>query len=224
MQVATFTSTYTNYSASDFTAFIDWGDGSQSIGTVSGSGGSFTVNDTPTYTNGGNQPLTVTVTDDGVFATASATGHATASINLDRHLVLTSATEHTALANTMSVATFSDSNLTDTAGSFSATIDWGDGVTTAGSVVGAAGSFTVQGGHTYTEEGSDTASITLTRTPTIRLRRWAGSSRLLKPTASPALVQPSTPLQTAPSAARSRPSRTAIPQTRRAISLQDRLG
>src|SRR4029077_16896298 len=56
------------------------------------------------------------------------------------------------------VATFSDSNNLDTAASFTASIDWGDGTTTAGTVSGATGSFTVTGGpHTYTgdfgEEG-----------------------------------------------------------------------
>ena len=40
-------------------------------------------------------------------------------------------------------------------GDFTATINWGDGTTTAGTVIGSNGSFTVAGGHTYADEGSD---------------------------------------------------------------------
>jgi hypothetical protein len=79
-------------------------------------------------------------------------------------MVLHSATEHVALANNTTVATFSDSTPGDTPSSFSATIDWGDGTTSAGTVAGSAGSFSVQGGHTYADEGNDQASVTLTRT------------------------------------------------------------
>src|SRR5207302_7769416 len=45
---------------------------------------------------------------------------------------------------------------------FDATIDWGDGTTTAGSVSTAGGGqFTVGGSHTYADEGSFTMSVTL---------------------------------------------------------------
>jgi len=94
-------------------------------------------------------------------ATASATG--TAAINLGGQMVLTSATEHVALANP-TIATFSDSNLSDTAGAFTAAINWGDGTTTAGTIVGSNGSFTVDGAHTYADEGNDQASVTVTHT------------------------------------------------------------
>jgi FG-GAP-like repeat len=83
---------------------------------------------------------------------------------LTGHMVLTSATEGTALPNSTTVATFSDTDNADMAGDFSATINWGDGVTTAGTVVGSSGTFSVQGGHTYADEGSDPASVTITHT------------------------------------------------------------
>src|SRR5262249_51652980 len=48
--VATFTDTgYPDNSPSDFTATIDWGDGSTGTGTVSGSDGNFTVSGTHAY-------------------------------------------------------------------------------------------------------------------------------------------------------------------------------
>jgi hypothetical protein len=164
VQVATFTDTFTGNTASGFTASIDWGDGTTTLGTISGSGASFTVDGSHTYTTGGNDTLTVTVADNDP-GTATATGTASASINLGGQMVFTSATEGTAVPSTTPIATFSDNNLTDTAGSFTATVDWGDGVTTAGSVVGAAGSFTVEGGHIYTDEGGNIpVAVTLTRT------------------------------------------------------------
>jgi hypothetical protein len=166
VQVATFTDTYAGHAGSDFTALIDWGDGVTTTGTVVGSAGSFTVDGSHTYTTGGTDQLQVSVFDDGV-GTASASGTATATIaarTLTGQMVLTSATEGTALPNTTTVATFTDSATTDAAGDFTATINWGDGVTTTGTVVGSNGSFTVEGGHTYADEGSDPASVTLTHT------------------------------------------------------------
>jgi hypothetical protein len=61
------------------------------------------------------------------------------------------------------VATFSDPDTSATAGEYAATIDWGDGTpTTAGTITGSAGSFTVGGSHVYAEEGSKTVTVTIT--------------------------------------------------------------
>jgi hypothetical protein len=165
-QVATFTDTYAGNGASDFLATVDWGDGTTTTGTVSGSTGAFTVNGSHTYATGGTDQITVSVADDDV-GTATASGTATATIatrTLSGQMVLSAATEATALPNNTVVATFSDSVSSDMAGDFTATIAWGDGVTTTGTVVGSNGSFTVEGGHTYADEGSDPASVTLTHT------------------------------------------------------------
>ena len=47
--------------AGNFTATVDWGDGSSTAGTVGGSGGSFTVTGTHVYAAGGSFPITVTI-------------------------------------------------------------------------------------------------------------------------------------------------------------------
>jgi FG-GAP-like repeat len=163
VQVATFTTPFTGNVATDFTTAIDWGDGTTSAGSVSGSGGSFTVKGSHTYTAGGNDILKVTVTDDAP-GTASASNTAAATINFAGQMKLTSATEGTALPNVTPVATFSDSNGGDTTSSFTASIEWGDGSTSPGTVSGGAGTFTVSGGHTYADEGNDTAKVVLTHT------------------------------------------------------------
>src|SRR5262249_30715654 len=161
--VATFTDTFIGQVASDLDATIAWGDGSTSAGTVSGGSGSFTVVGSHTYATGGNYTFNVRVADDPP-GTAAVNANGTATINFAGQMVLTSATEGTAVPNGTPVATFIDSNGGDTAADFTATIKWGDGTTSAGTVSGGAGAFTVSGGHTYADEGNDEASVILTHT------------------------------------------------------------
>jgi VCBS repeat protein len=167
VQVATFTDAFTGQVPADLDATINWGDGSSSAGTVSETGGTFTVTGSHTYTTGGNHTFNVSV-DDAGGASATATG--TATTNFAGQMVLTSAPEGTALPNNTQVATFSDSDSGDAASSFTALIEWGDGASSAGTVTGVSATpggstrFTVSGGHTYADEGSDTATVILTHT------------------------------------------------------------
>jgi hypothetical protein len=62
------------------------------------------------------------------------------------------------------VATFSDDNPNALPGDFTASIDWGDGQTSAGVVRAAGGGFTVSGGHTYTRPGPFTPTVQLQAT------------------------------------------------------------
>jgi hypothetical protein len=60
------------------------------------------------------------------------------------------------------VATFSDGNALAPPSDFTATITWGDGATTTGSVVGlGGGSFAVVGSHTYTKSGALPFSVSV---------------------------------------------------------------
>ncbi|MEA2916539.1 MAG: hypothetical protein QOJ15_8620, partial [Bradyrhizobium sp.] len=70
---------------------------------------------------------------------------------LSGQMDLSSANEGVALASNTDVASFTINNTTDTASAFTALIDWGDGTTTTGTIVGSNGSFTVDGGHTYAD-------------------------------------------------------------------------
>ena len=65
--------------------------------------------------------------------------------------MLASATERVALAGTTTIATFTDTDLTELVGAFTATIDWGDGAISAGTIVGSNGSVSVKGGHDYAQ-------------------------------------------------------------------------
>jgi virginiamycin B lyase len=63
------------------------------------------------------------------------------------------------------LATFYDSNPAGAAGDFSASIDWGDGTTSAGSVrATGAGTFVVSGDHTYATDGLYTLAVSVTDT------------------------------------------------------------
>jgi hypothetical protein len=70
----------------------------------------------------------------------------------------------TGVSFTAPVATFTDTNTSTPAGNFVATIDWGDGSTTPGSVAGSGGSFSVSGTHTYAAHNSYTVGVSIAAT------------------------------------------------------------
>lgn len=61
----------------------------------------------------------------------------------------------------LTVATFTDADSAATAADYSATISWGDGTSTTGTITGTS-TFSVSGDHTYAEEGTDSISVTIT--------------------------------------------------------------
>jgi len=165
--LATFSDVYTN-SADDFIATINWGDGTTDTGTVTGSGGAFTVNGDHAYADEGAYLVSVVLADDSP-GTAVATVSFTLSVAdadvLAATLASLSPTE--GLAFSGNVATVSDTYSGADADDFTASIDWGDGTTnggsvTGGSVVGGGSAFTVGGSHTYAEEGTYNAVVTFT--------------------------------------------------------------
>lgn len=139
--------------ASDFTAIINWGDGTNSLATITGSDGQFIVSGTHTYAEAGLYTPTATVVDQGgstidlggsaSVADAPLTGQA-APIDI-------SAAPGTPFAGL--IATFQDQNSLATVSDFEATIDWGDGDDSTGVVTGSNGIFDIYGSHTYSTPG-----------------------------------------------------------------------
>ena len=160
--VASFTDTNTGDTAATLTAAINWGDGTTTSGTVSGSNGAFTVTGGHSYADEGSELLGVTITDTANSTTLPLSGTVTVAEGdvLTPHGLTFTANPGQAFTGT--VATFTDSDTANVAGDFTATINWGDGTTTAGVITDTAGTITVTGTHTYAGSGQDAVSVTLT--------------------------------------------------------------
>ena len=145
----------------DFTATIQWGDGSSSTGVVSGpTGGPFTVSGSHTYVEEGSYTISVTVTDDGGSTVALSGSAAIADAALASQCAMAATTSQIFAGAT---ATFSDQSSTGNAGDFSASIDWGDGSSSTGVITGGPGNaaYTVSGSHTYGSTGFFTVTTTV---------------------------------------------------------------
>ncbi len=66
------------------------------------------------------------------------------------------------------VATITDPNLSATASAYTATVNWGDGTNSSGTISGTSGSFTVTGSHAYAAVGSYPVAVTITSRPAAR--------------------------------------------------------
>jgi hypothetical protein len=144
LTLATFTDANANASIADYTATITWGDGTGTMpATVVDSGdGVFSVVGSHAYMQNGAYTATITVTDvDGATATATST--------------VTVGNLIAGIASNLTVASFQDSNSNVQASQFAATIHWGDGSQSSGTVVGSYGVFSVQGTHTYAVDSID---------------------------------------------------------------------
>jgi hypothetical protein len=163
--VASFTDTDLADAASSFTATVNWGDGTTEAGTITGANGSFAVavpSSTHFYADDGTDTVTVTITRTADETQIAPTGTVTvADAALGATGTTISGTEGIAI-NDAVVATFTDANLNATVSDFTATINWGDGTTTIGTIVAQnGGGFAVEGGHTYADAGQYTAEVSI---------------------------------------------------------------
>jgi hypothetical protein len=151
---------------SDFTATIDWGDGSgvsAASAIISTGGGGFDVSGSHTYADEGSFSITVTVTDVGG---SSTTINSTA--NVADAALTPSGTTITPIEGTpftfVVVGSFTDANAAAPLSDFTATIDWGDGsgVFAASAIISTGGGFDVSASHTYADEGSFSITVTVT--------------------------------------------------------------
>jgi hypothetical protein len=150
--VATLTDTPAGATTGSYTATIDWGNGTTSTGTLTvDPNGGFDITGTNTYAAAGSFPVTVTVDDSTSTVVGTALTTATVSAGASTiHATGTTISATPGQSFTGTVANFTDSAAGTTAGSYTATINWGDGTTSTGTVTGTAGSFVVGGPHTYT--------------------------------------------------------------------------
>lgn len=147
-------------------ATIDWGDGKTDQGqTTIGSDGLITVSGQHAYGDSGSFSPVVTVTEV-TPASSSASVTASAIVSEDFALLTTATpvtgTENVPLGN-VQVASLTTRDADVAASDFTATIDWGDSVTSAGTVSpGSGGAFLITGSHTYLDEGPYPITVVVT--------------------------------------------------------------
>jgi Ca2+-binding RTX toxin-like protein len=148
-----------------YSATIDWGDKSTTLGAqivALGDGKTFNVLGNHTYAEDGSYTLKVTVTHD---STTAVTGIGTAKVS-DPAVVgsgtLTNVIQAVTYTN-LAVATFVDPAGPEALTDYGATINWGDNLSSPGTIKLAGSSFTVTGNHIYTQAfGTLTVTVTLT--------------------------------------------------------------
>ena len=164
-EVAFFQTNNSYATSADFKASIDWGDSTPpTSGSISSNGlGSFSVVGQHTYAIVGTLPITVTIVSPGgqtniVNSTAIVTAP---PVSVFPTMVTGNAGQP---LSGVTVATFLDPTISDTATDFRATVDWGDGTINVGSIVNQGdGVFSVTGNHTYTASGTFTINIQVVR-------------------------------------------------------------
>jgi hypothetical protein len=142
--------------ASDFSATIVWGDGTSSAGgiTTDPSGGFF-VSGQHTFTEEGLYNLELTVNSATGLSATGSESVAVADALLHASGQALPATRSAAFSG--SVATFTDDDPNGEVGDYSASISWGDGTTSSGTV---SAGFVVSGSHTF-GEGRFTITTTI---------------------------------------------------------------
>lgn len=162
--VATFTDTNPLAAASDFTSSIDWGDGTQSPGTVQAApGGGLQILGGHTYSQVRSFPVGVTIHHlDSSGAPTGATATAPSQARVMDAALTGAPSPITAVVGVPfagPVASFSDPNPFAVAGDFAATIGWGDGATSAGTIAATPSGFLITGSHTFAAPGQIPISV-----------------------------------------------------------------
>ena len=152
------------------------------------SGGAYTVSGSHAYADDGSYKITTILADDApgtASASATATANIASALTLSPAAAAFDATEGTTA--TPVLALIADPGSTDPASEFLATIYWGDGTTSAGTITGAMGAYTVAGSHAYADEGYFTVSVAASEAsaacaPPVRVaprpsRQWGSAGR-----------------------------------------------
>ena len=134
---------------------VTWGDGTSSAGTTDGQDA---LIGTHTYAEEGTYTYTVQWTDDCGSHNPSFQLHVPdASLSG----VGTSVTAQAGTPLAGSVAKFVDGDPGGTASDYTASINWGDGVVSSGTVSSASGGFQIAGNHTYAAAGSYATTVSI---------------------------------------------------------------
>jgi predicted heme/steroid binding protein len=161
LALGTFTDSNTSLLVSDFSATVNWGDGSATAASVASTGtaGEFSLSGSHTYVEEGIYNAEVSVVS--ILGAGAAFGdNATVA---DAPLIDGIGIDFSASAGVVfngEVGSFQDSNPSGTVADFSSTINWGDGTpTSSGTVTASSGVFLVSGSHAYGLPGSYSVTV-----------------------------------------------------------------
>ena len=152
---------FTANDAGPFTATIVWGDLTpQTAGVIVPVAGGFEVQGTHTYADDGTNTISVQIVDTADATSASNTTTATVGEALLSLTAIPFTAPEGPGATSVPLATLGDPGSTAPPTDYTASIDWGNGVTTAGVVSGGPGTYTISGTPPYADEGPATATVT----------------------------------------------------------------
>jgi hypothetical protein len=142
-----------------YTATINWGDGTTSSGTVSGTDSHIAVAGMHTYADEGSYTVTTAVND---AATEESLVTATSTATVADAALTAGATQAICTAGSCGVSfAFTDANTAAPASDFTATIDWGDGSTSTGTVTSSGNGFVASGTHPESDGGGHAITVTV---------------------------------------------------------------
>ena len=188
--VATFTASSPGQ-PSNYEVTIDWGDSTTSPGFLSvNMVGGFDVTGTHTYAAVGtfnvNVSIRDTTTEVSTTAASTVVVAATGISPNGRTIAATSGVEFAGV-----VADFSTADTTAVARNFTATIDWGDGTTSAGTVATTGnGTYAVNGSHTYAPSGTFPVQVTIVANTGARAVANSSANVAAAPNPGPGPVAP----------------------------------
>jgi hypothetical protein len=157
--VATFSDPDSSATPSTHAVTINWGDGSTSSGTATGTPSKFTVGGTHTYKEEGSHSVKVTIGTGPRSTGATVTG--TAKVGDAKLHAKGSNPKLSGKAVSGTLATFTDDNPFGTQADFTATINWGDGHSSKATVTDPDTTFHVSGSHTYSKNGTFTIKVSI---------------------------------------------------------------
>ena len=222
--VATFTDSDLGNAPADFSAMINWGDGTgSSTGLIQPSGpNSYNILGTHIYSANGTHTINVALTDNGGTGTTLISGvrinvTSTGPVSSTPSPIVSSANvtaapltamgatvrgiEGNALVNPLTgsapvlVATFMDTGTPALTG-YTATIDWGDGSTSTGTITPSTPFtpngvvYSITGSHTYAETGTYAVNVSITNTATGAKAIASGQAVIADAALAPSGTQP----------------------------------
>jgi hypothetical protein len=164
--------TFTDSNATSFSATVTWGDNDTTASVQIMPDpivvGQFDVvaSKSHPYAEGGNYSVGVTVTDNNNASASVTSTAAVADLPITASGGVSLKATEGATIKTTTVATFTDADTSEAITSYTATIDWGDGHTSTGTLKATttAGKFLVQGSHIYADEGNYTVTVSISDT------------------------------------------------------------